>query len=86
MLGHTDGLTTAAWPAFDADVAKADEVVVPVQINGKVRARLTVPAGSTDDELRALALADSTAMAHITGKKIIKVVVAKGPLVSIVVQ
>jgi leucyl-tRNA synthetase len=86
MLGHTGGLTTAAWPAFDADVAKADEVVVPVQINGKVRARLTVPAGSTDDELRALALADPTVMAHIAGKKIIKVVVAKGPLVSIVVQ
>jgi leucyl-tRNA synthetase len=86
MLGHTGGLTTAAWPAFDADVAKADEVVVPVQINGKVRARLTVPAGSTDDELRALALADPTVMAHIAGRKIIKVVVAKGPLVSIVVQ
>jgi leucyl-tRNA synthetase len=86
MLGHTGGLTTAAWPAFDPDVAKADEVVVPVQINGKVRARLTVPAGSTDDELRALALADPTVMTHIAGKKIIKVVVAKGPLVSIVVQ
>ena len=86
MLGHTGGLTTAAWPAFDADVAKADEVVVPVQINGKVRARLTVSAGSTDDELRALALADPPVMTHIAGKKIIKVVVAKGPLVSIVVQ
>jgi leucyl-tRNA synthetase len=86
MLGHTGGLTTAAWPAFDADVAKADEVVVPVQINGKVRARLTVSAGSTDDELRTLGLADPTVMTHTAGKKIIKVVVAKGPLVSIVVQ
>jgi leucyl-tRNA synthetase len=57
-----------------------------VQINGKVRARLTVPASSTDDELRALALADPTVKTHIAGKKIIKVVVAKGPLVSIVVQ
>ena len=45
MLGHTDGLADgAAWPAFDAGVAKADEIVVPVQVNGKVRARLTVPA------------------------------------------
>jgi leucyl-tRNA synthetase len=86
MLGHTGGLTAAPWPAFDVDVAKADEVVVPVQINGKVRARLTVPAGSTDDELRALALADATVMTHIAGKSVIKVVVAKGPLVSIVVQ
>ena len=42
--GHVEGLTKAAWPSFDANVAKAEEVVVPVQINGKVRARLTVRA------------------------------------------
>ena len=48
MLGHAEGWRQAAWPAFDPDVAKA-EVVVPVQINGKVRARLTVDAGSADD-------------------------------------
>jgi leucyl-tRNA synthetase len=86
MLGHAGGLTTAAWPVFDADVAKADEIVVRVQVNGKVRARLTVPVGSTDDELRALALADPTVMKHIAGKKLIKVVVGKGPIISIVVQ
>ena len=45
MLGHAEGLTQAAWPSFDPEVAKAEEVVVPVQINGKVRARLTVPRG-----------------------------------------
>src|SRR5262249_58959885 len=44
MLGHDDGLARAAWPAFDEAVARADQVVVPVQINGKVRARVTVPA------------------------------------------
>jgi leucyl-tRNA synthetase len=86
MLGHAGGLTTAAWPAFDAEVAKADEVVVPVQINGKVRARLTVPAASTDDELRALALADTTVMTHVANKKVLKVLVGKGPLVSVVIQ
>jgi leucyl-tRNA synthetase len=86
MLGHSGGLTTAPWPVFDADVAKADEVVVPVQINGKVRARLTAPAGSADDELRTRALADPAVVAHVAGKKVIKVVVGKGPLVSVVVQ
>jgi leucyl-tRNA synthetase len=86
MLGHEGGLTTAAWPAFDADVARAAEVVVPVQINGKVRARLTAPAGATDDELRDLALADAVVRTHVEGKTIRKVVVAKGPLVSVVVQ
>jgi leucyl-tRNA synthetase len=85
MLGHADGLTRAQWPAFDAEVAKADAVVVPVQINGKVRARLTVPAGIADDELQKLVLADPAVQLHIAGKTIRKVVIAKGPLVSVVV-
>jgi leucyl-tRNA synthetase len=85
-LGHAATLSDAKWPAFDAAVAKADEVVVPVQINGKVRARLTVPADATDDELRDLALADGVVRSHTTGKTIRKIVVAKGPLVSVVVQ
>ena len=85
MLGHTTGLTMAAWPAFDPEVAKAEEVVVPVQINGKVRARLTVPAGLSDDELRERVWSDPGVQAHIAGKNVIKVIVGKGPLVSVVV-
>jgi leucyl-tRNA synthetase len=86
MLGHADGLSAAAWPVFDAEVAKADEVVVPVQINGKVRARVTVRADASEDEMRDRALADAVVKGHTTGKTIRKVVVAKGPLVSVVVQ
>ncbi len=86
MLGHQTGLTKAAWPIFDPDVARAEEVVVPVQINGKVRARLTVPAGLSDDELRERTLAEAAVKHHIEGKTIRKVVVAKGPLVSVVVS
>ena len=86
MLGHPESIARAQWPTFDPAVAKADEVVVPVQINGKVRARLTVPATTSDDELRELALADGAVRPHIVGKTIRKVVVAKGPLVSLVVQ
>jgi len=86
MLGHTGGLTRAPWPTFDADVAKADEVVVPVQVNGKVRARLTVPADLPEDELRERVLADPTVKTHTDGKTIRKVVIAKGPLVSVVVS
>ena len=67
------------------EVAKAHEVVVPVQINGKVRARLNVPAGLSDDELRERALGDAVVKTHTEGKTIRKVVVAKGPLVSVVV-
>ena len=86
MLGHVDGLAKSVWPSFDPVVAKAEEVVVPVQINGKIRARLTVRADTSEDELRALALADGTVKSHTAGKTIRKIVVAKGPLVSVVVQ
>jgi leucyl-tRNA synthetase len=86
MLGHPESIAIAQWPTFDPAVAKADEVVVPVQINGKVRARLTVPSTTSDDELRELALTDGAVRHHTDGKTIRKVVVAKGPLVSLVVQ
>jgi len=85
LVGHTTGLTRAPWPVFDAEAARADQVVVPVQVNGKVRARLTVPAGLSDDDLRERVLADASVQAYIAGKTIRKVVVAKGPLVSVVV-
>jgi leucyl-tRNA synthetase len=85
-LGQAEGLNAAAWPAFDPEVAKADEVVVPVQINGKVRARLTLPADLTEDALKERALADAAVKSHTTGKRVEKVFVAKGPLVSIVVK
>jgi leucyl-tRNA synthetase len=85
MLGHPGGLAKAAWPSFDLEVAKAAQVVVPVQINGKVRARLTVPAAMSNDELRERALADEVVKGYTTGKVILRVVVAKGPLVSVVV-
>jgi leucyl-tRNA synthetase len=85
MLGHPDGLAAAAWPTFDADVAKADEVEVPVQINGKVRARITVPAGASEDQLRDRAIGDAVVQTHVAGKTIRKVVIAQGKLVSIVV-
>jgi leucyl-tRNA synthetase len=86
MMGHAGGLMAAKWPSFDPEIAKAEEVVVPVQINGKVRARLTVPAGLSEDDLRERALADAAVKNHIAGKTVVKVVVGKGPLVSIVVK
>jgi leucyl-tRNA synthetase len=86
MLGHPDGLTKASWPSFDPAVAKADEVVVPVQVNGKVRARVTARADASDDELRELALGHAAVRSHTAGKTVARVVVGKGPLVSVVVK
>ena len=84
LLGHPDGIVAAGWPAFSEDVARAEEIVVPVQINGKLRARLTVPADTSEDRLRELALADPQVVKHLDGKTVRKVVVAGGRLVSIV--
>ncbi len=84
--GHEGGLAAAAWPVYDQEVARADEVVIPVQVNGKVRGRITAPPDANEAELEALALADAAVQAHLQGKAITKVVVAKGRLVSIVVR
>jgi len=59
--------------------------VVPVQVNGKVRGRITVPIDASEDEIREKALADAAVAAHVTGKTVKKVIVAQGKLVSVVV-
>jgi leucyl-tRNA synthetase len=83
-LGHSGSIVAAGWPPFDEAVAKAEEVVIPVQINGKLRARLTVSADTSDEELRQIALSDPAVVKHLEGKTVRKVVIAKGRLVSIV--
>ena len=85
-LGHAGGLRAAAWPGFDPAVAKADEVVVPVQVNGKLRARLTVAADVAEEDLRAAALAESAVQAHTAGREIVRVVVVRGKLVNVVAR
>jgi leucyl-tRNA synthetase len=84
MLGHADGLSAAPWPDFNADVARADAVVIPVQINGKVRGRINAAPDTADADLERMALADSSVQTHLEGKTVKKVVVVKGRLVSIV--
>jgi leucyl-tRNA synthetase len=84
-LGHEGGVVAAGWPAFDEAVARPDEIVVPVQVNGKLRSRLTVPADVTEAELERLALADAGVQAHVGHGRVVKVVVARGRLVNVVV-
>jgi leucyl-tRNA synthetase len=86
QLGHVDGLMKAQWPSFDPEVAKADEVVVPVQVNGKLRGRVNAPADASEERLRELALADPAVRAYTDGKTIRMVKIVKGPLVSVVVS
>jgi leucyl-tRNA synthetase len=79
VLGRTDTLAYEPWPAFDAELAKDDEIEVPVQVNGKLKARLKVPAEIDDAALEAAARADATVSAQLAGKtvKLVKVVPRK---------
>jgi leucyl-tRNA synthetase len=85
MLGHAEGLTKTPWPAFDEQVAKPEEIVIPVQVNGKLRSRLTVAPETPESELREAALADPAIRAYTDGKAVKSVIVVKGKLINVVV-
>ncbi|MBX0326802.1 leucine--tRNA ligase [Oscillochloris sp. ZM17-4] len=73
------------WPAADPALAAEDEVEVVLQVNGKVRDKLTVPVGASEDQLRALAMESDRVRSHIGEKSIRKVIVVPGKLVNVVV-
>jgi leucyl-tRNA synthetase len=73
------------WPAWDADAAKDDVITLVVQVNGKVRGKIEVPAGVDEAAARELALADPNVQRHIAGKPVRKVIFAAGSLVNVVV-
>ncbi len=85
-LGHEAGVIAAGWPVADSAVAAAESIVVPVQVNGKVRGRVTVSPDVSDADLEAAALADQQVRNYTQGKSVVKVVIARGRLVSIVVK
>lgn len=85
QLGNAGSFYRANWPQFDAEVAKEDEITIPVQVNGKLRARLSVPAEISKEELQTLALQNAEVAPHLGGKTPKKVVVVPGRLVNIVV-
>jgi leucyl-tRNA synthetase len=84
LLGHENTLAYEPWPAFDPALVKEDSIEVPVQINGKVRLRLTVPADVDEATLKALALADPKVRELLAGKEPRKVIVVPKKLVNIV--
>jgi leucyl-tRNA synthetase len=83
-LGHDGGLVRARWPAFDAEAAREDEVELAVQVNGKVRGRVTVAREADEETVRAKALEAVAQQAE--GKQVVKVLVVPGRLVSVVVK
>jgi len=83
-LGETELLSEQSWPVLDESLLVESEIQIIVQVNGKLRARLTVPADISKPDLEAQALADENVTAHTDGKTIRKVIVVPGKLVNIV--
>ena len=84
MLGQTTELTFAPFPVADPALLVSDTIEIPIQVNGKVRSKLSVVPTVTDDELRALALADEKVIALLNGAEPTKVVIVPKRLVNVV--
>ncbi len=84
-LGKPYSIHQQTWPKFDEEAAKEEVIELPVQINGKVRDRITVPADADEEEIKSAALASEVVQKYLDGKEPKKVIVAKGRLVSLVV-
>jgi leucyl-tRNA synthetase len=84
-MGKPYSIHQQAWPAYDAELARADEITLVIQVNGKVRDRISVPAGIKDDEARRLALESEAVQRALKGAEPRQVVVVPGRLVNIVV-
>ena len=85
LLGRKESLADAAWPAFDHEVASEEEITIVIQINGKVRSRISVPADEEGENIKTLALAEERIASLTAGKKIVKVVYVPKKLVNIVI-
>ncbi len=85
-LGHTESLAYASWPAYDESLLVADEVEIPVQINGKVRCKITVPAPADQAETEQLARSQPRVTELLADREIIKTIAIPGRLVNFVVK
>ncbi|HUJ17840.1 MAG TPA: leucine--tRNA ligase [Nitrospirota bacterium] len=84
-LGNRMGIANAAWPQYDPEAIVAAEITIVIQVNGKVRSKLMVPAGTSDKDIEAAALADAKVREFTNGKTPKKVIVVQGKLVNVVV-
>ncbi len=85
-LGHGESIAFAQWPTFDPQYIRESTVEIPIQINGKVRGRITIPAGADQKEIEKTALGDPRVQKHLEGRTIRKVIVLPNKLVNIVLS
>ena len=85
-LGHEGGILKACWPRADAELARKEELEIPVQVNGKLRSRIRATPDTPEDALKVSALADEKIQGFTSGREVLKVIVVPQRLVNIVVR
>jgi leucyl-tRNA synthetase len=85
VLGHDSTPVEKGWPAFDESALEQDRVDIVVQVNGKLRGRISVPADADQETVAGQALADPNVQRFVEGKEVRKTIVVPGRLVNIVV-
>jgi leucyl-tRNA synthetase len=86
QIGGEGVVFRTAWPVVNEELAREEEIEIPVQVNGKLVTVVKVPAGSDEAAVKAAALTDAKVMARIEGKSVVKVIVVPGKLVNLVVK
>jgi leucyl-tRNA synthetase len=85
QIGEKESILKEPWPVWDEEIAKEEEIELVVQINGKLRGKIMIPAGLDDDAVKEKAFSDPKIQEQIRGKTLKKIVVVKGKLVNMVV-
>jgi leucyl-tRNA synthetase len=88
IVGNEKGILAngVRFPEYNEELAKAEEIEIPVQINGKLRSKVKASANASDDELKNLALADAKIKEYLNGKEIVRVIIVPKRLVNIVIK
>jgi leucyl-tRNA synthetase len=86
QLGGREVVFRSPWPVANVDLAREDEIEIPVQMNGKLVTVVKVPVGIDEAEVKVVALADEKVKGRIEGKTVVKVIVVPGKLLNLVVK
>ena len=86
MLGHEGTVSYEAWPTYDEAKLVSDTITIIAKVNGKLRARIDVRAGSSKEDMLEIAMAHENVQNFISGKEIVKTIAVPGKLVNIVVK
>ena len=86
LIGETNELTYQAWPKYDRDLIISDEIVIPIQINGKRRSEITIPVELSEDEVIKKAKLDDKIASYLKNTTIIKEIYIKGKILNIVIK